>query len=552
MSRSLAPPRAVNRTLSAFLLVWFWSFPWKRLLFGVPFLLVIIFFANLFLRRGDEGRRQQFLQGQLKQAFENEDFDTARLVLHRQLQTNSKNIEARFRMGQVLDSLGRQEEAVRVMRQLAFPETEREQFLEPLEVKDDTTVTVAGEKAGKEVEKETTDPSRSANRDATIRKRFRTADSRAARWLVAKYFVPRFEKELTDEDKSDFMDLLDWLYMTAPKEEQIARLYAGQLMLNGRFEEALPVMVQLMPTSPLYGIQAAVLARQAGFETRAVSYAENSLNQFVELYKKEPTRSEIAIAIAKNYVFLTQYERAISVLNFAIGKTTDEATQQTLRQHLADCSVLWAESINRKPVKTTDDRVQILKLLESALSASPGNELVMQMVSDQVLDSINESNPEIAALQVALVKGVSPGVSHFIRGTGALLKGNTETALMHLEIAAETLPNSDVILNNLACVIAKRQDGDLERALLLIDSVIQRNQQPSPYFRDTRGQILCKLGRYKEAIPDLEAALSQPELAIDAHRSLGDCYKNLGAEQLSQQHYTESERLTAEKAKKTK
>lgn len=547
MNKSIAPPKAVNRTLSGFLLVWFWSFPWKRLLLGLPFLLVCIFFANLFMRRGDEGRRQQFLQGQLKQAFAKDDFETARLVLHRQLQSNSKNIEARFRMGQVLDSLGRQEEAVRVMRELAFPETEREQFLEPLEVKDEAVAKALGQK---ETEKETTDPSRSASRDASIRKRFRTADSRAARWLIAKYYVPRFEKELSEAERSDFMDLLDWLYMNSPKDMEIARLYVGQLMLNGRLEEALPVMVQLMPTSPVYGIQAAVLARQAGFETRAVSYAENSLNQFIELYKKDSNRSEIAIAIAKNYVFLNQYERATSVLNFAIGKATEAATQQELRQHLGDCYVLWAESINLKPVKTTEDRVQILKLLESALTNAPGNDLVMQMVSDQVLETINDSNPEIAALQVALVRGVSPGVSHFIRGTGALLKGNTEAAVMHLEIAAKTLPQSDVILNNLACVIAKRQDGDLERALLLIDSVIQRNQQPSPYFYDTRGQILCKLGRYKEAIPDLEAALALPALAKDAHQALGECYKNLGADQLSQQHFAEAARLTAEQAAK--
>lgn len=550
MNKGIAPPKAVNRAVSGFLLVWFWSFPWKQLLLGLPFLVVCIFFANLFMRRGDEGRRQQFLQGQLKQALAKDDFDTARLVLHRQLQSNSKNIEARFRMGQVLDSLGRQDEAVRVMRQLAFPETERDQFLEPLEVPETGVAKALGQKETEKDPKETTDPSRSASRDASIRKRFRTADARAARWLIAKYYVPRFEKELSEAERGEFMDLLDWLYLNSPKDQEIARLYAGQLMLNGRLEEALPVMVQLMPTSPVYGIQAALLARQAGFETRAISYAENSLNQFIEVYKKDPNRSEIAIAIAKNYVFLNQYERATSVLNYAIGKATEDATRQELRQHLGDCYVLWAESINLKPLKTTEDRVQILKLLESALTNAPGNDLVMQMVSDQVLETINDSDPEIAALQVALVRGVSPGVSHFIRGTGALLRGNSEAAVMHLEIAAKTLPQSDVILNNLACVIAKRQDGDLERALLLIDSVIRRNPQPSPYFYDTRGQILCKLGRYKEAVPDLEAALALPALAKEAHQSLGECYKHLGAEQLSQQHYAEAARLTAEQAAK--
>ncbi len=57
-----------------------------------------------------------------------------------------------------------------------------------------------------------------------------------------------------------------------------------------------------------------------------------------------------------------------------------------------------------------------------------------------------------------------------------------------------------------------------------------------PYFRDTRGQILVKLGRYQDAIPDLEVALQAPELAKDVHRALALAYEGLGLKDLAEAH----------------
>jgi predicted Zn-dependent protease len=76
---------------------------------------------------------------------------------------------------------------------------------------------------------------------------------------------------------------------------------------------------------------------------------------------------------------------------------------------------------------------------------------------------------------------------------------------------------------------------DLERALAIIQSVLT-NAPGNPEFRDTRGKILLKLGRYQDAITDLEYALPSLGAAINTHRALAQAYEPLGLSQLVQEH----------------
>lgn len=540
MSDASYTPQKVNRSFSQFVFAWLRSFPWRRFLASLPFLFVSVFFAKLFSHPGDPTRTQQLLKGQLAKAIEDEDFETARLVLQRHLRGNTRDPEARLRMAQVLDLLGRREEAIRMMRALAFPEVESLPFIEPAV---EMSLNLAGEAV--EVAEILADPSRPTDRGEAIRRRFRTAEPRAAHWLVAKYYIPQLETGMSDADRADFMDLLDWLYLLSPGDVELAKLYVTQLIRAKRFNESLPVLVRLMPLAPGVGLQAAILARKIGAETRARSYATYSCEQFAKLREKQPRRADIAVAKAKCHVFLEQFPAAIDVLNDALQVSQDPQEKAEIREVIAHAYAHWVETINMKPRKTTDDRVQMLSILGAALPLAPDNEVLLHLVADQVLASLPDSDPQVIALSKALVRGSSPGISHFIIGTGSMLRGDDETGRLHLEIAAEKMPQSDMILNNLACVIAKRQDGDLARALKLIETAIRRSPKPSPYFLDTRGQVLCKLGRWKDAVPDLEAVLSVPALALGAHRSLAVCFQQLGSAKLSAQHRAEVARLEA-------
>ena len=104
------------------------------------------------------------------------------------------------------------------------------------------------------------------------------------------------------------------------------------------------------------------------------------------------------------------------------------------------------------------------------------------------------------------------------------------------------MPNSGAILNNLAVALTARGDENLEQALKIANAAIENSRTAAPHFYETRGQILFRLKRYLEAVPDLERALAHPDLASKAHESLATCYAELGEEELSERHREAAER----------
>lgn len=94
-----------------------------------------------------------------------------------------------------------------------------------------------------------------------------------------------------------------------------------------------------------------------------------------------------------------------------------------------------------------------------------------------------------------------------------------------LEKALTLSPGNLVASNNLAYYIALREDGDLEKALALIEKVIDRAPENASY-QDTYGYILYRLGRYSEARKWIEKAYEQaPDAEVAEH--LGDLYLKL-------------------------
>ncbi len=154
---------------------------------------------------------------------------------------------------------------------------------------------------------------------------------------------------------------------------------------------------------------------------------------------------------------------------------------------------------------------------------------------DLVVQIQKDENSEAAALRKALVEGVGADTAHFIQGTVALLENDIEQAEVHLKQAAKANPNLPGILNNLAVAMAAKEGADLAKALKLAEAAVERLPN-HPYIRETRGQILCKMKKYGDAISDLEFALQATELAVPIHRSLAEAYDALGQTELAEEH----------------
>jgi predicted Zn-dependent protease len=156
-----------------------------------------------------------------------------------------------------------------------------------------------------------------------------------------------------------------------------------------------------------------------------------------------------------------------------------------------------------------------------------------------VIDMSHLTGPEGDAarstLTGLLAQGEPPALLHFLLGNDAWQRGRPAEARTQMDLAFRAAPQMPFVANNMAMLLAMDTPPDLERALAIIQSVLT-NAPGNPEFRDTRGKILIKLGRYQDAITDLEYALPSLGSATNTHRALAQACEPLGLSELAQEH----------------
>lgn len=466
---------------------WFVSLPIRELpkaILAVAFLALMVI-CTFAAQSETSDWRGRLLDRQLRSSVDRDDFDTAELILNRKLTMSPDDTQLLFQLGITKDSLDDKEAATKLMRSLVVVKRH-----EP-----------------------------------------------AARWMLQNSYLGKDWNQLSQADKEEFGGLLRLIYTEAPNDIAIKNLYADYLIADQNFTKAIPLLDDLARVQPMRGLQAAALSRRLGNTATADRLARRTLLDVEKLFAEDPSNSILALAVAQNQLFLKRYPEAVRTLEQGIARAKTDPEKMQLMQAMGDGIVVWVQSVQSSESKDTEtERLRVLKMLQVALRYAPNNPRVLTLVADQVLATMNDQDAQLATIRKALVSGTSPGIAHFIRGTAYLMNGDQDRASQSLELAANELPQSGAILNNLAVALSMRQDADFERALTISEQAILQTPDASPHFYETRGQILQRLGRYKQAIPDLERALLIPALAKNAHLSLAKCYGELGDQEIAGMH----------------
>ncbi len=197
---------------------------------------------------------------------------------------------------------------------------------------------------------------------------------------------------------------------------------------------------------------------------------------------------------------------------------------------IADVCAVWTEKI------PPGNNVERLRLIQKGLKNAPEN-LKLQLLLVQATHAADDSGLAAKKLldeSVAAATGQSAAWWHFLLWTDARMKGDLTTARRHLQTAYELAPQIPQIQNDFAMDLSTGNREDLERALKIIQPVVDKFPN-NPGFRDTRGQILARLGRNEAAAEDLEFAAARMANAINTRKTLAKVYDALGKTQLAEQ-----------------
>ncbi|MEM1228676.1 MAG: tetratricopeptide repeat protein [Planctomycetota bacterium] len=471
------------------------SIPWREAPKAIPalILLVVVMVGGAIAYSDGGSWRNTKVNRQLATALDADDYETAELVLRRQLSDRPDDTDVMFRLGLIRYEQDANQDAIEMMQQLVRSQRHLE----------------------------------------------------AAQWLIQNEYIGKNWAQLEEEQREEFGSLLELIAEERPKDMGIKQLLADYLVTQQRFAAAIPLLRELAEVRPMRGLQAAALYRRLGNQASADKMAELTLERVDQLFEEEPANPILALAVVQNQLFLKRFQEAVASLNQSIGRMKTDEHRKQLQQAMGDTIVAWIQHIEEQANETATERLRVLKMLQLALQYAPQNPRVLTLVADQILRTIESDDDAVIAVRNALVRGTSPGIAHFVRGTTYLIKENPEKASLHLKLAAELLPNSSAILNNLAVALSAKEEPDLESALKMVEQAIAQTAKPGAYFYDTRGQIHFQMKNYMKAIPDFERALTNESLSATAHDRLAVCYDELGEPGLAEEHRIAGQELAA-------
>jgi tetratricopeptide (TPR) repeat protein len=305
--------------------------------------------------------------------------------------------------------------------------------------------------------------------------------------------------------------------------------------VRGEIKRAYETLLQLEQEDSSVPPLLVMLEKQLGLDQKARVRARELVESNLALLRDVPDLVDVRIQTAQMLVFLGKKLEATKLLierDRSPGVSAEE--KQALGRPIADGLVLLANDLAASE-NASRGLMRRLEYLQTAVGYDPTSRAVLNAVLEACLEVSESKNNELLIMREAIVQGVSTDAAHFITGTVALLEGDVDAALHHLDIAAEKNLNMPGVLNNLAYALCQQDDPDLERALRLSEAAV-RSSPDNAYVLETRGQILLQMGRWKEAISDLEVALQVDELKRLARPGLALAYEQLGQSEIAARH----------------
>jgi tetratricopeptide (TPR) repeat protein len=305
----------------------------------------------------------------------------------------------------------------------------------------------------------------------------------------------------------------------------IGRRYLGTNRLN----EAEVHLKKAVGTLPELDFDLALLYQARGTKDLAKLHGEKAQRHFRQLSQADVDNHQARVEWARATLFLGDYPGAIQILQEGLTLSQSDA----YRPWLALAYVAWADAVGRDPKGKLEGR---LALLEKAVQLDFGNlDALLRLVELTRTKDAAEADKARAALRGLLAEGKSPVVVHLVLGIEAQARDKPDEARQHFEQAYKLAPQTPILLNNMAWALAHSEKPDLEQALRLVNTALQR--APAQLrFRETRGQILAKMGKHEEALADLTAALRVLSGNPTLHKTLAETYRQLGYLAMAAEH----------------
>ncbi|MEZ6126131.1 MAG: tetratricopeptide repeat protein [Planctomycetaceae bacterium] len=263
--------------------------------------------------------------------------------------------------------------------------------------------------------------------------------------------------------------------------------------------------------------------------TNLQAHANTAASRAAEYFRTSVAENPRDRVARQRYVEVLVWLNAISDVERVISQGVDVDPEGQWQQTLSQAFVAFFRRQKTSGVSLDE----LLTLLEKAMDADPDSaEAVKELADVGVRDPSGRIDQ---MLENILTTGRHNAIVHFVLGSRFYQNGNLKDGVFHMKRAYELDNRLSYAANNLAYTELLRENGDANAGLALIEDILSKFPE-NRAFRETRGQLLAKLGQWEEALNDLEFALVEFPHDPKLHTALATCYHHLGQDALSTRH----------------
>ena len=323
--------------------------------------------------------------------------------------------------------------------------------------------------------------------------------------------------------------------------ERLAHLY----MLTGRPAEAEKHLLRGMDSNPIFKVWLGKYYKSKNRNEEAQRMFNSAIEAFRKKLETEPDDLDARMGLVQALLDQDQSDEALKELETGL---TLKPSEFQYTQAIANIFAAKEIELSRKPDASIEAR---LFLIQSGLQRVPANRILLQRLIQ--LSEMQGEDGEKAkkAMQAMLADGKAAPILHFLLGQRAYREEKFDDARSHWEQAYKLDPKFGWVANNLAWMMAQPKDVDqktLEAALEIINSTIKQMGNIAPLY-GTRGEILVKLGKYNEAIPDLKIGIQATRDSLSLHEAILLAYEKTGNTTWADVHRKKVEELRAKNVK---
>lgn len=352
-------------------------------------------------------------------------------------------------------------------------------------------------------------------------------------WIIQQLLSHKLE--VSEEENHRLLGIhLKHLRTLGVRGPEIQPLEAFWLAQEGKLQEAINLIKPLVVHSP----EAAIMSMEFNLQLQNFAEAAEAARA-IRVHFSDKARKGIATsarqlqswAIAEGLLGDTVAQQAV------VRQWLDtDPENKTAKEILADlCQRQFKQSIR---VPNPDiERLANMFVEAAQLTQNPQrlqNDVVNLYRLRPVVPAANSILKEI----VGSPKTTSPILEAI--GTAAAGEGEVNEAKTYLKLAIDKDPQNSIAWNNYAWVLLQGSGSNLSEALEAVNKALAI--KPDDFrFRETRGQILVRQKKWREAIPDLEYAVNGMPDSTEIHQSLASAYEATGQNQLAQVHRQQSQ-----------